>query len=205
MRSGWKNGSPICYYSRFCDSSKYWLRYFDSNFHPSFGDYFYTIWIDCIYGMEDLQVILKNSSLYLLLHHKRGSYILVVVSSLVSSDAHGICLVLQTAPSLSLSVPESMALLARLCVYERPALSRLSGVVFIFCTVLGCHAHTRLHTARTPAPAPTTPGASVTINYDPSDGRILGSTLLSCKFNSSASESEKCDVHVRRAARYMDS
>ena len=138
-------------------------------------------------------MILKNSSLYLLLHHKRGSYILVVVSSLVSSDAHGICLVLQTAPSLSLGA-ESMALLARLCVYERPALSCLSGFIFIFCTVLGCHALPRLHTARTPAPAPapTTPGASVNINYDPSDGRILGSTLSPSNLYSSASY--KCDV-----------
>jgi hypothetical protein len=84
-----------------------------------------------------------------------------------------------------------MALLARVCGYERPALSWLSGVLLILCTVLGCHALPRLHTARppAPAPAPTTPGAPVmTISTDPSDGRIYTRLHpVAFKFYSSAS------------------
>jgi hypothetical protein len=103
-----------------------------------------------------------------------------------------ICLVFRSNCRACLShliseVQESMALLARVCRYERPALSCLSGVLLILCTVLGCHALPPAP-APAPAPAPTTPGAPATISTDPSDGRIHTRLHpVAFKFYSSAS------------------
>ena len=182
------------------------MKSFDSNFRPSLEDCFcFDMVRICFYEMKDLQVKIWKIEFYICFYIIKGdlpSSSLFDPQSQVNVHGFCICLVFQTALSLSRYEKEIMAMLARLCVLERPALSCFRSFIFILCTVLGCHALPRSHTTGTsdPAATSTTPGSSVTINYDPSDGRILGSTLSSCKFNSSASE--KCDVHVRHAARW---